>query len=111
MTPYEVLVEAVKEGPNKTFRDAWSDFAVWECARGYSDDPSARSKDALEWIRQLDGLASRLEDFDGSAKENCRNALEAAFAAFARLDHNEELCSAIGRWREWRKAERAEQPR
>jgi hypothetical protein len=109
MTPYEIFVDAVKEDPNKTFRDAWSDFAVWESARGYRDDPSAPSKEALEWIRQLDEVASGLDEFDGVAKENCRNALESAFVAFARLDHKEELCSAIRKWREWRLAEKAEQ--
>ena len=109
MTPYEIFVEAVKEDPTKTFRDAWSDFAVWEIARGYSDDPSATSKDALEWIRALDELAERLEEFEGAALEGCHNALEAAFVAFARLDHSDELCSAIRRWREWRLAEKVEQ--
>ena len=54
MTPYEVFVEAVRENAHKSFRDVWSDFAIWERSRGYADDPSASSKDALEWVRELD---------------------------------------------------------
>jgi hypothetical protein len=108
MTPYEILVEAVKENPRKSFRDAWRDFAIWERSRGYADDPSASSKDALAWVRELDDLVVRLDEFDGAAKEHCRNALEGAFVAFARLDHKSELCDAIRRWRQWRLAEKAE---
>lgn len=107
MTPYEVLVEAVKEDPRKSFRDVWSDFAIWESARGYRDDPSAPSKDALQWVRQLDELVAGLDEFDGPGKESCQNALEAAFVAFARLNHKEELCDAIRRWRQWRLEEKS----
>ncbi len=71
MTPYEIFVEAVKEDPGKSFRDVWSDFAVWESARGYTDDPSAASKDALAWVRQLDEIAEQLDEFDGAGKESC----------------------------------------
>ena len=107
MTPYEVFVEAIKEDPHKSFRDVWSDFAIWEYSRGYADDHSASSKDALQWVRALDEIVARLDDFDSAGKESCLNALEAAFVAFARLDHSDELCNAVRRWREWRIAERA----
>ncbi|MCA9123775.1 MAG: hypothetical protein H6822_00575 [Planctomycetaceae bacterium] len=106
MTPYEILVEAVKEHPDRSFRDLWRDFRIWESTRGYFDDPSASSKQTLEWVRKLDELVGQLDEFEGAAKENCLNALEAAFVAFARLDHSDELCGAIQRWREWRLAEK-----
>jgi hypothetical protein len=108
VTPYEIFVEAVKENPNRGFREAWIDFAIWERTRGYADDPSSSSKDALAWVRALDDLVLQLDQFDGIAKENCRNALESAFVAFARLNHTRELCDAIQRWRKWRLAETAE---
>jgi hypothetical protein len=60
MTPYEIFVEAVKESPSKSFRDAWRDFAIWESSRGYADDPSASSKDALAWVRGLDDVVVQL---------------------------------------------------
>ena len=106
MTPYEIFVEAVKENPDKSFRDVWIDFAIWESCRGYADDPSASSKSALVWVRELDEVVAQLDEFEGAAKESCLNALEAAFVAFARLDHTDELCNAIRRWREWRLAEK-----
>ena len=106
MTPYEIFVEAVKEHPDKGFRDVWSDFAIWERARGYADDPSASSKEALEWVRGLDEVVAGLDDFEGPGKEACENALESAFVAFARLDHSTELCEAVRRWREWRVSEK-----
>ena len=107
MTPYEIFVEAVRENPGSSFRDVWSDFSIWEHSRGYADDPSASSKDALEWVRELDEVVARLDDFYGPGKESCVNALEAAFVAFARLDHTDELCNAVRRWREWRIAEKS----
>lgn len=107
MTPYEIFVEAVREDPGKSFRDVWSDFAIWESSRGYLDDPSAPSKEALNWVLQLDELAAGLDEFEGAAKEQCNGALETAFAAFARLDHNQELCNAVRRWRQWRLQEKA----
>lgn len=110
MTPYEIFVEAVKAHPDKSFRDVWMDFAIWESSRGYADDPSASSKRALAWVRELDEILVQLDEFDGAAKESCVNALDAAFVAFARLNHTEELCSAIRRWREWRLAEESGSP-
>lgn len=106
MTPYEIFVEAVKENPHNSFRAVWQDFAIWESCRGHADDPSATSKHALAWVRQLDEVVTQLDEFEGAAKENCLNALEAAFVAFARLDHTDELCNAIRRWRERRLAEK-----
>lgn len=105
MTPYEILVEAAKKNPGKSFRDLWRDFRIWESTRGYVDDPSASSKQTLEWVRELDEVVAQLDEFEGAAKESCSNALEAAFVAFARLEHTDELCNAIRRWREWRLAE------
>jgi hypothetical protein len=81
------------------------DFAIWESSRGYADDPSASSKRALAWVRELDEIVVQLDEFDGASKESCENALDAAFVAFARLNHSDELCNAIRRWREWRLAE------
>jgi hypothetical protein len=108
MTPYDVLSEAVSKNRNKSFRDLWCDFAIWESARGYSDDPSGPSKDALNWVRSLEELAVQIDDFEGDSKEDCKAALEAAFVAFSRLNHSDELCRAMRRWREWRLAEEAE---
>ncbi|MBI2480506.1 MAG: hypothetical protein HYV60_18325 [Planctomycetia bacterium] len=104
MTPYEILVEAAKENPDKSFRDLWRDFRIWESSRGYADDPSASSKHALDWVRELDEVVGQLDEFEGAAKETCLNALEAAFVAFARLEHTDELSNAIRHWREWRLA-------
>ncbi len=70
MTPYQVFFEAVKDDPEKTFRDVWRDFAIWEGARGFGDDPIAPSRDALAWVRSLDELARQLDDYEGDAKEN-----------------------------------------
>ena len=108
MTPYDVFSEAIQQDPRKTFRDVWCDFAIWESLRGYSDDPSAVSIDALTWVRTLNELAAQLEDFQGTSKKDCQTALEATFGAFARLNHSDELCSAVRRWREWRLEEEAE---
>jgi hypothetical protein len=108
MTPYQVFFEATKDNPEKSFREVWSDFAIWESARHFSDDPSALSKEAVAWVRELDELAIQLDDYEGAAKENCQNAIEAAFEGFAQLDHSEELCNAVRRWRQWRLAEMAD---
>ena len=106
MSPYEIFVEAAKENPDKSFRDLWRDFRIWESSRGYVDDPSASSKNAIAWVRELDEVVAQLDEFEGVAKENCLNALEAAFVAFARLDHTDELCNAVRCWREWRLTEK-----
>jgi hypothetical protein len=108
MTPYQVFFEAVKDDPEKTFRDVWRDFAIWEGARGFGDDPSAQSREALAWVRSMDELARQLDDYEGDAKENCKDALDAAFVSFAKLEHGEELCNAARLWRQWRLDERAD---
>ena len=108
MDPYDVFAEAAKADPSKSFRDVWFDFVGWERLRGYRDDPSAISKEGLEWVQGLDELIVRLDDFHGAGKESCKHALDAALVAFTRLDHTEELCAAVRKWRESRLAEQAQ---
>jgi hypothetical protein len=108
MTPYQVFVEAVKDNPGKSLRDVWRDFAIWESARGFGDDPSASSRDALAWVRSMDELAGQLDDYEGAAREDCKDAIEAAFVDFAQLEHSEELCNAVRQWRQWRLDENAD---
>jgi hypothetical protein len=102
MTPYQVFIEAVKDNPGKSFRDVWIDFAIWESARGFGDDPGAPSREAIAWVRSMDELAGQLGDYEGIAREKCEDAIEAAFVAFAQLEHSDELCHAVRRWRQWR---------
>lgn len=99
MTPYSILADAAKNHPSKSFLGVWNDFACWERARTFADDPNAASKRDIEWICQLYDLAMLLEDMPGDVQD-CRNALEAAAAAFARLDHDPQLCEAVKRWSE-----------
>ncbi len=108
MNLYEIFAEAAKADPSKSFRDVWFDFVAWERLRGYRDDPSAISKEVLEWVQGLDELIVRLDEFHGPGKESCQHALDAALAAFTRLEHPSELCAAVRTWRESRQAEQAE---
>jgi Fe-S-cluster formation regulator IscX/YfhJ len=108
MNLYEVFAEAATTDPTKSFRDLWFDFVAWERLRGYRDDPSAISKEVLDWVQGLDELIVRLEDFDGPGKESCQHALDAALVAFTRLEHPDELSAAVRKWRESRQAEKAE---
>lgn len=110
MTPYHILAEAAKSNPNRSFLDAWNDFACWEKARGYRDDPNAASKDDIEWILTLNELSTSLEARLGDATD-CRNALEAAAAAFAGLEHEKQMYEAIVTWHQHRMQERAEDER
>lgn len=98
MTPYHVLAEAAKTNANRSFLDAWNDFACWEKSRGFRDDPNAASKEDIEWIQMLYELAYRLEDRLGDSND-CRNALEAAAAAFAGLEHEPQMYDALVAWR------------
>ena len=107
MTPYHLLAEAAKTNPNRSFLDAWNDFACWEKARGYRDDPNAASKEDIEWIFTLNELSARLEERLGDSTD-CRNALEAAAAAFAGLKHEQQMYDAMVTWRKQRMKERYE---
>jgi hypothetical protein len=108
MSPYSILAEAAKEDSSKSFLSAWNDFACWERARDFADDPNRPSKLDIEWICQLNDLAMLLNDMPGDV-QNVRNSLEAAASAFARLDHEPQLCEAIKRWREFRKEEETQE--
>ena len=108
MNPYQEFAKAAKADPSKSFRELWFDFVGWERLRGYRDDPSAISKETLEWVEGLDELMVRLNDFQGPGKESCQHALDAALVAFSRLDHTAELCAAVRKWRESRLAEQAQ---
>ena len=107
MTPYHLLAAAAKEHPEQSFLEAWHDFACWERARGFRDDPNAASKEDIEWIQTLIDLATVLEERQCDTQD-CRNAMEAAAAAFAGIAHEKQLCDAVRRWREQRLAERNE---
>lgn len=110
MTPYHILAEAAKRNPNRSFLDAWNDFACWEKARGYRDDPNAASKEDIEWVQTLNELSARLEDRLGDSTD-CRNALEAAAAAFAGLKHERQMYDAMVTWHQQRMKERDEELR
>ena len=108
MTPYHVLAEAAKEHPDQSFLAVWHDFACWERARAFRDDPNAISKEDIEWIQTLYELAVRLEERTGDTKD-CHNALEAAAAAFAGVDHEPQLYQALVRWRKVRLEQASEE--
>lgn len=107
MNPYYILAEAAKSNPNQSFLDAWNDFACWERARGYRDDRNAASKEDIEWVQLLNELSNRLEERLGESSD-CRNALEAAAAAFAGLNHEKQMYDAMVTWRQQRAKERDE---
>ena len=108
MRPYHLFVDAMKANPELTFAEAWFDFEAWERSRAFSDDPSAASQTTLDWVRDLYGLLVALDDYDGPEVVHCKQALEATFAAFSRLDHSAEICRAVRHWREFRLSEQAE---
>lgn len=101
MTPYHVLAEAAKEHPEQSFLEVWNDFACWERARDFRDDPNAISKEDIDWVQTLYELSVRLRERAGDTQD-CRNALEAAAAAFAGIPHEPQLYEGILRWREQR---------
>ncbi len=103
MSIYQSLAELVRDDPGNTFRDEWMAFANWEAVRYFHDDPSRVSKDAIQWILDLNDLCIRLEnDYKGPGKERCVAALESAFVAFSQLDLPDELSVAIRNWRAYR---------
>jgi hypothetical protein len=62
----------------------------------------------LDWVRDLYGLLVALDDYDGPEVVHCKQALEATFFAFSRLDHSAEICRAVRHWREFRRSEQAD---
>ena len=106
MSPYEVFAAAAKGPPERSLLEVWIDFACWESARAFGDDPNPLSRAAIDWIRRLDELQCELKDFgDTEAVQACRHAAEATAAAFARIDHEPELCQAVRRWHRYRQEE------
>lgn len=107
MTPYHILAEAAKEHPEQSFLAVWHDFACWERARAYRDDPNAASKEDIDWIQTLYDLSVRLQERTGETRD-CHNALEAAAAAFAGVDHEPQLYQGLVLWRKTRQQEAKE---
>ena len=100
MSPYEIFAELVRNEPGTTFRDQWQEFANWESLRFFHEDPSRSSKDAIQWVVQMNELAAQIEnDYSGLGKARCLEAIEDAFVAFSRLDLPDELCQAVRTWR------------
>ena len=108
-TPLDVLESAVAAGIAPTVQACWSNFAFWEVARNFADDPSHPAKAAIHWIYAMEDLRVALEEFSGKAKRECLAALDAAYIAFAQLEHSRELVEAMDKWIEHRLGER-EQP-
>ena len=101
----DVFAEVIAGDRSKSFRDCWVDFAYWEESRNYGDDPGRASKDAIDWVEQMESCRLALESFKGTSFEDCSQAIEAAFEAFTSLDHAEELVGAVNLWHEWRTGE------
>lgn len=101
-TPYELFVKAIAAGIKPTVHDCWKDFAFWEMARYYGDDPSHPAKAAIEWIYSMEDLRGGLDEFEGEAKAECLLELDRSTEAFAKLEHSDELIHAIGLWIEYR---------
>ena len=108
MNPYRILAEAAKQHPEHSLLEVWNDFACWERARNYADDPNANSKEDIEWIQSLYGLAAQLQAREGNTRA-CRDALEQAAAGFAMLPHESQLYDAVVAWRRQRSQERLEE--
>ena len=97
--PIDVFQEAITSGVESSVVQCWRDFAHWEHARGFADDPSHPSKAAIEWIIAWEELRGGLDEFSGIAVQECIKNLDSACEAFARLDHPLELLRALEHWR------------
>lgn len=102
-SPHDVFQKAIAGGVRPTIHDCWADFACWEIARRYADDPSHPARAAIQWIYSMEDLRSGLGEFEGEAKAVCRAALDKAYDAFAKLEHSPELVHAIEKWLEYRR--------
>ena len=101
-TPHEIFQQAVTAGIRPTIRECWSDFAHWEIARRYADDPSRPAKAAIEWIDLMESLRADLAQFRGDTRSDCLDGLDSAVEAFAHLEHSDELVQAISVWLQYR---------
>jgi hypothetical protein len=104
-TPYDVIQAAIAAGIKPTVQDSWPNFAYWETARNFADDPSHPAKAAIEWVFAMDNLRGALDEFTGEAKAECLTALDRAYVAFAKLEHSDELVDAMEKWIEYRLSE------
>ena len=93
---------AIRAGIKPTVHDCWIDFAYWERARSFADDPSHPAKAAIEWVYLMEDMRNGLNEFEGAAREECLSALDSAFVAFAKLEHSDELIHGIELWIESR---------
>jgi len=103
--PFPVFQAAIAEGIHESIGECWKDFAHWEHARQFADDPSHPAKAAIEWILAWEELCVGLDEFAGAAKQECIEAVDRVGDAFAKLDHSAELLRAVERWREERREE------
>jgi len=101
-TPYEIFEKAIRAGIKPTIEECWPNFACWESARNFGDDPSHLAKAAIEWIYTMENLRADLDQFEGEAKVECMAALNEAYVAYAKLEHSDELIAALGKWMEYR---------
>ena len=46
----------------------------------------------------MEDLRAALEEFEGETKAECLTALDRSYLAFAKLEHSDELTSAIKKW-------------
>jgi hypothetical protein len=104
LAPHQYFQQAIADGIHASIGECWRDFAHWEHARQFADDPSHPAKAAIEWILAWEELLSGLDEFSGGAKRDCRNELDAAAGAFAKLEHSAELLRAVERWLDERRA-------
>lgn len=104
-TPYDVMQDAIAAGIQPTIQECWPNFAYWETARNFADDPSHPAKAAIEWVYAMEDLRAALDEFEGDAKQECIAALNQAYQAFSKIEHSDELVCALERWIEYRKSE------
>ena len=104
-TAFDEFQSAIAAGLKESILDCWLDFAHWERARNYWDDPSHPAKAAIEWIINMESARGELDEFQGDAMDECLAKLDATCEAFAKLKHSPELIHAIQTWKQWRKDE------